>query len=89
MAVPIACQRGPACAVVDARADGAPPCGSARKSLISRATGSPARWVCRRTRCMGSGSRAQAPYGRNDAGDAGIDTALLSKTVGRPGAASG
>ena len=37
------------------------PCGPARKSRISRATGSPARSVCRRTRCTGSGSRARAP----------------------------
>jgi nicotinate dehydrogenase subunit B len=33
---------------------------------------------------MASGSRGPGSYGRNDAGDAGIDTALLSKAVGRP-----
>ena len=45
------------------RAPTVPPCGPARKSRILRATGSPARSACRRTRCTGSGSRARAPTG--------------------------
>jgi hypothetical protein len=38
-------------------------CGPARRSRISRATGSPGRLGCRRTRCTGSGFRVRAPTG--------------------------
>jgi CO/xanthine dehydrogenase Mo-binding subunit len=74
---------GPACAVVDARADGATLWTGSQKPHfardgVARLLGlSPDKvhgiWV------PGPGS-----YGRNDAGDAGIDAALLSKAVGRP-----
>jgi CO/xanthine dehydrogenase Mo-binding subunit len=74
---------GPACAVVDARADGATLWTGSQKPHFARdgvagILGLPPEkvhgiWV------PGPGS-----YGRNDAGDAGIDAALLSKAVGRP-----
>jgi nicotinate dehydrogenase subunit B len=74
---------GPACAVVDARADGATLWTGSQKPHFARdgvagILGLPDEkvhgiWV------PGPGS-----YGRNDAGDAGIDAALLSKAVGRP-----
>jgi CO/xanthine dehydrogenase Mo-binding subunit len=74
---------GPACAVVDARADGATLWTGSQKPHfardgVARILGVPPEkvhgiWV------PGPGS-----YGRNDAGDAGIDAALLSKAVGRP-----
>jgi CO/xanthine dehydrogenase Mo-binding subunit len=74
---------GPACAVVDARPDGAILWTGSQKPHfardgVARALGLPPDkvhgiWV------PGPGS-----YGRNDAGDAGIDAALLSKAVGRP-----
>src|SRR6516165_3496452 len=74
---------GPACAVVDARADGATLWTGSQKPHfardgVARVLGLPPDkvhgiWV------PGPGS-----YGRNDAGDAGIDAALLSKAVGRP-----
>jgi nicotinate dehydrogenase subunit B len=74
---------GPACAVVDARADGATLWTGSQKPHfardgVARILGLPPDkvhgiWV------PGPGS-----YGRNDAGDAGIDAALLSKAVGRP-----
>jgi nicotinate dehydrogenase subunit B len=74
---------GPACAVVDARADGATLWSGSQKPHfardgVARILGLPPDkvhgiWV------PGPGS-----YGRNDAGDAGIDAALLSKAVGKP-----
>jgi nicotinate dehydrogenase subunit B len=74
---------GPACAIVDARSDGATLWTSSQKPHfardgVARVLGLPQEkvhgiWV------PGPGS-----YGRNDAGDAGIDAALLSKAVGRP-----
>jgi len=74
---------GPGCAVVDAREDGATLWTGSQKPHfardgVARALGLPQEkvhgiWV------PGPGS-----YGRNDAGDAGIDAALLSKAVGRP-----
>ena len=78
---------GPACAVVDARANGATLWTDSQKPHfardgVARALGLPQDkpqdkvhgiWV------PGPGS-----YGRNDAGAAGIDTALLSRAVGRP-----
>src|SRR5271157_1900402 len=74
---------GPACAVVDVRADGATLWTGSQKPHfardgVARVLGLPQEkvhgiWV------PGPGS-----YGRNDAGDAGIDAALLSKAVGRP-----
>jgi nicotinate dehydrogenase subunit B len=74
---------GPACAVVDARTDGATLWTGSQKPHyardgVARVLGLPPEkvhgiWV------PGPGS-----YGRNDAGDAGIDAALLSKAVGHP-----
>jgi CO/xanthine dehydrogenase Mo-binding subunit len=74
---------GPACAVVDARAGETTLWTGSQKPHfardgVARALGLPPDkvhgiWV------PGPGS-----YGRNDAGDAGIDAALLSKAVGRP-----
>jgi nicotinate dehydrogenase subunit B len=74
---------GPACAIVDARADGATLWTGSQKPHfardgVARALSLPPDkvhgiWV------PGPGS-----YGRNDAGDAGIDAALLSTAVGRP-----
>jgi nicotinate dehydrogenase subunit B len=72
---------GPACTVVDARADGATLWTGSQKPHfaregVARALGLPPKkvhgiWV------PGPGS-----YGRDDAGDAGIDAALLSKAGG-------
>jgi hypothetical protein len=74
---------GPACAVVDARPDSATLWTGSQKPHfardgVARILGLPPDkvhgiWV------PGPGS-----YGRNDAGDAGIDAALLSKAVARP-----
>jgi nicotinate dehydrogenase subunit B len=74
---------GPACAVVDARPDGATLWTGTQKPHhardgVARLLGLPAEklhgiWV------VGPGS-----YGRNDAGDAALDAALLSKLTGRP-----
>ena len=79
---------GPACAVVDARSDGATPWTGSQKPHyardgVARILGLPLDkvhgiWV------PGPGS-----YGRNDAGDAGIDAALLSEGGGPAGARPG
>jgi nicotinate dehydrogenase subunit B len=74
---------GPACAVVDAREDGATLWTGSQKPHfardgVARALGLPQDKV-RGIWVPGPGS-----YGRNDAGDAGIDAALLSKAVGHP-----
>src|SRR5437762_9526591 len=55
----------------------------ARRSRILRATGSPAPWGLPQDKVHGIWVSGPGSYGRNDAGDAGIDAALLS-TVGRP-----
>ena len=62
----------------------APPCGPARRSRTLRATGSPAYSACPPEEVHGIWVPGPGSYGRNDAGDAGIDAALLSKAVGRP-----
>jgi CO/xanthine dehydrogenase Mo-binding subunit len=70
-------------ALVDARADGATLWTGSQKSHFARDGGRPRAWLV-----AGQGARDLGPgpgsYGRNDAGDAGIDAALLSKAVGRP-----
>src|SRR5882762_9910282 len=74
---------GPACAVADVRADGVTVWTGSQKphfvqTGVARLLGVPPEKV-RVIWVAGPGS-----YGRNDAGDAGIDAALLSKAVGRP-----
>jgi CO/xanthine dehydrogenase Mo-binding subunit len=74
---------GPACAVVDARADGATLWTGSQKPHyardgVARALGLP------QDKVHGIWVPGPGSYGRNDAGDAGIDAALLSKAVGRP-----
>jgi len=74
---------GPACAVVDARADGATLWTGSQKPHfardgVARAMGLP------QDKVHGIWVPGPGSYGRNDAGDAGIDAALLSKAVGRP-----
>jgi hypothetical protein len=74
---------GPACAVVDARADGAILWTGSQKPHfardgVARALGLP------QDKVHGIWVPGPGSYGRNDAGDAGIDAALLSKAVGRP-----
>jgi nicotinate dehydrogenase subunit B len=74
---------GPACSVADVRADGATVWTGSQKPHFTREgvagiTGLPvesvrAIWV-----------RGPGCYGRNDAGDAAMDAALLSQAVGRP-----
>jgi nicotinate dehydrogenase subunit B len=73
----------PACAVVDARADGATLWTGSQKPHfardgVARALGLP------QDKVHGIWVPGPGSYGRNDAGDAGIDAALLSKSVGRP-----
>lgn len=74
---------GPACAVVDAKADGARLWTGSQKPHyardgVARMLGLPPEKV-QATWVLGAGS-----YGRNDAGDAALDAALLSKLTGRP-----
>src|ERR1700730_10439548 len=74
---------GPACAVVDAREDGATLWTGSQKPHfardgVARALGLP------QDKVHGIWVPGPGSYGRNDAGDAGIDAALLSKAVGRP-----
>jgi CO/xanthine dehydrogenase Mo-binding subunit len=74
---------GPACAVVDARADEATLWTGSQKPHfardgVARALGLP------QAKVHGIWVPGPGSYGRNDAGDAGIDAALLSKAVGRP-----
>ena len=74
---------GPACAVVDARADGATLWTGSQKPHfardgVARAMGLP------QDKVHGIWVPGPGSYGRNDAGDAGIDAASLSKAVGRP-----
>ena len=74
---------GPACAVVDAQADRATLWTGSQKPHfardgVARALGLP------QDKVHGIWVPGPGSYGRNDAGDAGIDAALLSKAVGRP-----
>ncbi len=74
---------GPACAVVDYRGDSATVWTGSQKSHytaqgVAAITGLPQDAV-RGIWVMGPGS-----YGRNDAGDAAMDAAVMSKAVGRP-----
>src|SRR5262249_25906628 len=74
---------GPACAIADVRADGATLWTGSQKPHYGRAgiatlVGLPVEKV-RAIWVPGPGS-----YGRNDAGDAAHDAALLSKVVGKP-----
>jgi CO/xanthine dehydrogenase Mo-binding subunit len=74
---------GPACAVADVRADGARLWTGSQKPHFGRdgvaaLIGLPPEKV-RATWIQGPGS-----YGRNDAGDAALDAALLSKLTGKP-----
>src|SRR5258707_853555 len=79
---------GPACAVVDAREDGATLWTGSQKPHfardgVARALGLP------QDKVHGIWAPGPGSYGRNDAGDAGIDAALLSKAVGRPARVQG
>jgi nicotinate dehydrogenase subunit B len=74
---------GPACSVVDARPDGATLWTGSQKPHfardgVARILGLP------QDKVHGIWVPGPGSYGRNDAGDAGIDAALLSKAVGRP-----
>jgi nicotinate dehydrogenase subunit B len=74
---------GPACAIVDARADSATLWTGSQKphyarDVVAALLGLEADQVAGHWR-MGPGS-----YGRNDAGDAAADAAILSQAVGRP-----
>jgi nicotinate dehydrogenase subunit B len=74
---------GPACAVADVKADGATVWTGSQKPHftrdgVARLVGLPPEKV-RGIWVMGPGS-----YGRNDAGDAALDAAYLSKLTGRP-----
>jgi CO/xanthine dehydrogenase Mo-binding subunit len=74
---------GPACAVVDVRADGATLWTGSQKPHfardgVARVLGLP------QDKVHGIWVPGPGSYGRNDAGDAAIDAALLSKAVGRP-----
>jgi hypothetical protein len=74
---------GPASAVVDARADGATLWTGSQKPHfafdgVARILGLP------QDKVHGIWVPGPGSYGRNDAGDAGIDAALLSKAVGQP-----
>jgi len=74
---------GPACAVVDARADAATLWTGSQKPHFAR--DGVARVLCLpQDKVHGIWVPGPGSYGRNDAGDAGIDAALLSKAVGRP-----
>src|SRR5712691_8946359 len=59
-------------------------CGPVRKSRISPVTASPAFSACRRRKCAPIWVPGPGSYGRNDAGDAAMDAALLAKSVGKP-----
>jgi CO/xanthine dehydrogenase Mo-binding subunit len=74
---------GPACAVVDVRADGATLWTGSQKPHFVR-DGLPRVLGLPQDKVHGISVPVPGSYGRNDAGDAGIDAALLSKAVGRP-----
>ena len=75
---------GPACAVADVRADGVTRCGPARRSRITRATASRRCSASGRESARDLGAPGPGSYGRNDAGDAAMDAAVLSQAVGPP-----
>ena len=62
----------------------APRCGPVRRSRTSAATASPRSSACKPDQVEGISLQAAGAYGRNDAGDACVDAAVLSKAVGRP-----
>jgi CO/xanthine dehydrogenase Mo-binding subunit len=74
---------GPACAVVDVRADGATLWTGSQKPHFAR-DGVASILGLPQDKVHGVWVPGPGSYGRNDAGDAGIDAALLSKAVGRP-----
>jgi len=74
---------GPACAVVDARSDGATLWTGSQKPHFAR-DGVARVLGLAQDKVHGIWVPGPGSYGRNDAGDAGIDAALLSKAVGRP-----
>jgi CO/xanthine dehydrogenase Mo-binding subunit len=74
---------GPACAVVDARADGASLWTGSQKPHFARDGVAHVLGLAPEN-VHGIWVPGPGSYGRNDAGDAGIDAALLSKAVGRP-----
>ena len=74
---------GPACAVVDARADGATLWTGSQKPHFAR-DGAARVLGLPQEKVHGIWVPGPGSYGRNDVGDAGIDAALLSKAVGRP-----
>src|SRR6516165_7870354 len=83
VAFPVACQQGPACAIVDARAGGATLWTGSQKPHFAR-DGVAQMLGLPPDKVHGIWVPGPGSYGRNDAGDAGIDAALLSKAVGRP-----
>jgi nicotinate dehydrogenase subunit B len=74
---------GPACAVVDARPDGATLWTGSQKPHFAR-DGVARVLGLSQDKVHGIWVPGPGSYGRNDAGDAGIDAALLSKAVRRP-----
>src|SRR5215472_16610896 len=74
---------GPACAVVDARLDGATLWTGSQKPHFAR-DGVAGTLGLAQDKVHGIWVPGPGSYGRNDAGDAGIDAALLSKAVRRP-----
>jgi nicotinate dehydrogenase subunit B len=83
MAIPVSCQHGAACAVVEIKNDQVTLWTGSQKPHFTRdgvagILGLPQEKV-RAIWVPGPGS-----YGRNDAGDAAMDAALLAKAVGRP-----
>ncbi|MDB5913823.1 MAG: nicB 1, partial [Ramlibacter sp.] len=74
---------GPACAVVDAKADGARLWTGSQKPHYAR-DGVAAMLGLKPEQVQATWVVGAGSYGRNDAGDAAIDAALLSKLTGRP-----
>jgi len=79
---------GPAGAVVDAKVDGATLWTGSQKPHFAR-DGVARALGLSQDKVHGIWVPGPGSYGRNDAGDAGIDAALLSKATGRPGARPG
>ena len=75
---------GPACAVVDAQAGLRYRLDRHRRSRISRATGSPRILGLKPAQVRAIWVRGAGSYGRNDAGDAAMDAAVMSQAVGAP-----
>ena len=74
---------GPACAVVDARADGATLWTGSQKPHYTR-DGVAALLGLDPSNVIGHWRMGPGSYGRNDAGDAAADAAILSRAVGAP-----